>query len=250
MPTYYYRCCPKKKDAPASPVIPTADKNPLQVQKDVFRQAMRYSDFTTAAIALNYIIAIDPAQKAYKDTLALVYAELGANVQALSVSKDVLATDPNNALMLEVAAGAEEALGLVKESLEDYEKLYKISNRIYHLYKVATMQYYLKRFGECAVTLNTLLAAKDVNTEKIAMNYERQRQEVPLSAAVYNMRGMVAMELNDPKAAKDNFNEALKIMPDFSLAKGNIALVDKIEADKNAPVTQPAPANNGVKGGK
>ena len=107
------------------------------------------------------------------------------------------------------------------------------------------MQYYLKRFGECAATLNGLLNAKDVGTEKITMNYDRQRQDVPLSAAVYNMRGMLALEQKDYKISRDNFNEALKIMPDFYLAKGNLGLVDKMEAEKNGTATPLAPSNNG-----
>jgi tetratricopeptide (TPR) repeat protein len=225
----------------------SGDDDLFEVQKKVFKQALRYGDFSTAAIALNYIIALKPEQKEYKDTLALVYSELGANVQALGVARDVLATNPNNAPILEVAAGSEEALGLIKEALEDYEKLYKLSTRTYHLYKVATMQYYLKRFGECAMTLNTLLGAKDISTEKITMNYDRQRQDVPLSAAVYNMRGMLALEQNDFKIARDNFNEALKVMPDFALAKGNVALTDKLEAEKNGTGTTNTPKKPGTK---
>jgi tetratricopeptide (TPR) repeat protein len=244
----------KKKDKPAdtTPTTTTAvtpastnDGGDLfEVQKKVLKQALRYGDFSTAAIALNYIVVLKPEQKEYKDTLALVYAELGANVQALSVAKDILATNPNNAPILEVAANSEESLGLIKEALEDYEKLFKLSGKTYHQYKVATMQYYLKRFGECAVTLNGLLGAKDVSTEKISMNLDRQqRQEVPLSAAVYNMRGMLALEVSDFKSARDNFNEALKILPDFALAKGNLTLTDKLEADKNGTATPPKGGN-------
>jgi tetratricopeptide (TPR) repeat protein len=241
----------KKKDNPTStttnittPVTPGGDDDLFEVQKKVYQQALRYGDFNTAAVALNYVVALKPEKREYKDTLALVYSELGANVQALSVAKDILSTNSNNAPMLEVAANSEESLGLIKEALEDYEKLFKLSGKTYHMYKIASMQYYLKRFGECAATLNGLLNAKDVGTEKITMNYDRQRQDVPLSAAVYNMRGMLALEQKDYKIGRDNFNEALKIMPDFYLAKGNLGLVDKMEGEKNGPGTPPA--NNGT----
>ena len=240
----------KKKDtsAPNKTIAPpeaTENDALFELQRKVYQQALRYGDFNTAAVALNYIVALKPEKREYKDTLALVYSELGANVQALSVAKDILSTNSNNAQMLEVAANAEESLGLIKEALEDYEKLFKLSGKTYHLYKVAGMQYYLKRFGECAATLNGLLNAKDVGTEKITMNYDRQRQDVPLSAAVYNMRGMLALEQKDYKISRDNFNEALKIMPDFYLAKGNLGLVDKMEAEKNGTATPLAPSNNG-----
>ena len=47
-------------------------------------------------------------------------------------------------------------------------------------------------------------------------------QEVPMKAAALNVKGICAMELNQPDAAKDNFKKALEIDPDFALAKGNL----------------------------
>jgi Tfp pilus assembly protein PilF len=103
----------KKKDNPTStttnittPVTPGGDDDLFEVQKKVYQQALRYGDFNTAAVALNYVVALKPEKREYKDTLALVYSELGANVQALSVAKDILSTNSNNAPMLEVAANS------------------------------------------------------------------------------------------------------------------------------------------------
>ncbi|UPT65820.1 MAG: hypothetical protein M0D57_15040 [Sphingobacteriales bacterium JAD_PAG50586_3] len=60
---------------------------------------------------------------------------------------------------------------------------------------------------------------------------------------------MVALELNDFKAARDNFNEAVKIMPDFALAKGNLTLTDKLELEKNGPATPPKTGTTPAKTG-
>lgn len=247
----------KKKENTATtppPVAETPTKSADDVlvgYKNMFSQALRYSDLSTCAIALNYIVA-NNGDAAYKDTLALVYSELGANVQALSVSKEVLNGNPNNLLVLDVAAKAEESLNLIKEALDDYEKLYKGTNKIFYLYKVSVMQYYLKRFGECDASITAILSSKDVASEKISVNVDRQSQAVPLTAIAYNMRGMLNLEVSNFKGARDNFNEAIKIMPDFVLAKNNLALTDKLEAEKNAPAT-PTKDNKGTtapKGGK
>lgn len=206
----------------------------------VFHQSLRYADFASAAYALNQIIVLRPDLKGYKDTLAYIYVELGGNVQALSVARDILKENPNNTAILEVSAMSQEALGLYKEALDDYEKLYKATGKPYHMYKVASMQYVLKRFGECTASINTLLKSPEADKEKISINMDRgQRQEVPMKAALYNMLGMVAYEVNDLANAKVNFNEALKLEPNFVLAKGNLDLVTKTEAEKapKAPAT-------------
>lgn len=248
----------KKKDntTTTTPPVPAATQakladDPLEGYKKMFGQALRYSDLSTCAIALNYIVA-NSNDAAYKDTLAIVYSELGANVQALSVSKEILNNNPNNLLVLDVAAKAEESLNLIKEALEDYEKLYKATNKTFYLYKVSVMQYYLKRFGECDASITAILNTKDATTEKINVNVDRQSQAVPLNAIAFNMRGMLNLEVNNFKGARDNFNEAIRISPDFVLAKNNLALTDKLEAEKNAPAT-PAKDNKGTsspKGGK
>lgn len=236
----------KKGETPAPAVAATevkTDDSAFQLALNTFHQSLKYADFASAAYALNQVIVLKPEVSAYKDTLAYIYVELGGNVQALSVAKDVLSTNPNNASILEVSAMSQESLGLYKEALDDYEKLFKLTNKPYHLYKIASMQYVLKRFGECTATINGLLKSTEAEKEKITINMDRgQRQEVPMKAALFNMLGMVAYEVNDLTNAKNNFNEALKLEPNFALAKGNLDLVTRTEGEKNkdtAPAGQP-----------
>lgn len=217
------------------------DDGAFQLALNTFRQSLKYADFSSAAFALNQVIVLKPEVPAYKDTLAFIYVELGGNVQALSVAKDILATNPNNASILEVSAMSQESLGLYKEALEDYEKLFKLTNKPYHMYKIASMQYVLKRFGECTASINGLLKSTEAEKEKITINMDRgQRQEVPMKAALYNMLGMVAYEVNDMNNAKLNFNEALKLEPNFVLAKGNLDLVSRAENEQKGKTTTPA----------
>ena len=53
------------------------------------------------------------------------------------------------------------------------------------------------------------------------------RQVVPLKAAVWNIKGVMFMDMNENDKAKNCFLEALKIFPDFVLVKGNMEFVEK-----------------------
>jgi hypothetical protein len=71
-----------------------------------------------------------------------------------------------------------------------------------------------------------------------------QSQQVSLKAAAFNVKGIIGLELNQDDAAKQNFEEAIKLFPDFVLAKGNLGIIEerkKKSADtKPATVTPPA----------
>ena len=50
--------------------------------------------------------------------------------------------------------------------------------------------------------------------------------QVELLAAIYYLKGLDAIELNQKPVAKASFEEAIKIQPDFTLAKDNL---DKLQ---------------------
>ena len=61
-----------------------------------------------------------------------------------------------------------------------------------------------------------------------------------MKAAAYNVKGICALELNQPDAAKDNFNKALQAFPDFVLAKSNLETLAKKQAGGTAAIGKPA----------
>ena len=67
-----------------------------------------------------------------------------------------------------------------------------------------------------------------------------------MKAAALNVKGIVASDLNQDANAKQFFNEAIKIFPDFVLAKGNLAALIERETKATgtgsaAPKSAPAP---------
>lgn len=227
----------KKKKSEPTPVNTTANttkKSDIELHKMIYSQAMQYGDLGVAINTVYTILALG-GEASYKDTLAYLYFNAGNNVQAILVADDILTAQPNNATMLEITAISQQNLGLAKEALANYEKLYALSPDIYHMYSIATLQYSLKRFGECGNTIDQILKA-DENVKPIKItNNNGQSQEVPIKAACLNMLGVMALELKQTDVALKSFQEALKVAPEFALANGNLAKVTemlKTEAPK------------------
>lgn len=201
------------------------------LQQTIYRNALRVSDLEAATFALHTMLALKPERKEFNDTLCSIYFSRGAYPQCVLTGKLILATQPNDTAVLELVSVSEQALGLGKEALEDYEKLYRLAGDLRHLYEIATLQYALKRLGECEQTIARIVQDPKVGQVATAISFgQGQSQDVPLKAAALNLQGVIFLELSKWDEAIELFNKALEVYPDFVLAKNNLQLAkDKKE---------------------
>jgi tetratricopeptide (TPR) repeat protein len=216
-----------------------------ELQQKIYTEALRYEDFGVARTALYAMMALKPEDKSLKDTLTILFYTSGMPVQTVVSGRQILTEKPDNQVIMELVAISEEALGLNKEALGNYEKLHALSKKPTHLYKVASLQFLLKRFGECAATIQRLLGDDKAAAEKIRIDYDQGKsQEVSLKGACMNIMGLIAMELNQSGEAKKFFDEAIKSDPEFILPKGNLNLMEQIrkeqEKEKQSQPAKPA----------
>jgi tetratricopeptide (TPR) repeat protein len=207
------------------PAQPTQQMNPLISHNLVkFNAAMRFGDTDVAKSALYDLIVLNPANDSLFLNLAFMYYENQKYTSAILVSQELLARNPKNPTALEVAASSYEALNIYDKALQHYESLYLQTNAYPALYKMAFLQYDLKRFKECSATSDILLSKKEADELKVSFpSANNQNKEFPIKVAVLNLKGMVAKENGDVAGAKKLFEQALALAPDFVQAKENLA---------------------------
>ena len=165
-------------------------------------------------------MSYNPDNSAVLDSIALIYYDFQQYVSAALTSVDALILNPNDELATEIAAISFEQLGAIDRSLPYYESLYLINNNPALLYQISFMQYQLKRYNEALTNVDIVLADSKVNESKILFPVnENQEQQVSLGAAVLRLKGMVLENQGDLVGAKEAFNQALIIAPDFALLK-------------------------------
>jgi tetratricopeptide (TPR) repeat protein len=109
-----------------------------------------------------------------------------------------------------------------------YEQVVPKTKNPYHIYKLAVGQYQLKRTLECEASARAALA--DTNSKKIGVSFtsiDGNQQAVPVNAAAANLLGVLKMDAKNYAGAKTNFQEALKMFPDFAGAKQNLEACEK-----------------------
>lgn len=187
--------------------------------------AIQWNDFDVAKDALYDLIIENPQNDSLIFNLAYFYYENQKYPSSILVCQQLLAKNPKNTGALEVAAIGYEMMRIPDRALQSYESLYLITNDINALYKMAFLQYELKRLNEALATIETLLAKKEVETSKLVFSDAQNKQkEYAMKVAILNLKGMVVLDhLGDKAAAKKLYEESLALAADFQPAKDNLA---------------------------
>lgn len=205
------------------------DKSPIYWLYDAhYRMAIQYNDFPEAKSALYNLVLLEPQNDSLRYNLAYIYFDAGQYPSTILACKDVLAMNPSHLGALELTGISFENLGLKDKALPNYEKIYMVSSNLNALYKMAFLQYDLKKYAECSVNIDILLENRDMDNANVVFTDENNgSKEFPMKVAVLNLKGLVNKDLGNKELAKKAFDEALAISPDFELAKTNLEALSK-----------------------
>lgn len=213
-----------QKPAQAQPVQ-TVSGNPLG---DHFGKkyaiASRWNDFDVARDAMYDLIVEYPGSDSLIFALAYLYYENAKYPSSVLVCQDLLARNPKNAEALELSGLGYESLSLNERALQSFESLFLITNNNSTLYKMAFLQYQLKRYTESMTNADFLLTKPEADALKVTYNDAANiPKEYALKVGLLNLKGMIYRDQADKVNAKKFFEEALKAAPDFAPAKKNLA---------------------------
>ncbi|HCX22680.1 MAG: hypothetical protein CMB80_09685 [Flammeovirgaceae bacterium] len=207
------------------------DSIPWELRKNAFiySQAKKYNDPALARMALYNIMAESPGNYAIYDTLALWYYEYNQLASAALVASDAMRINPNDLFAAEIAAVSFEGLGVKNRAVDNFEKLYLGNNEIGVLYKVAFLQMELKRYGEAINNADVIIESPKSETEKLIfpVDDKGKTQEVSLKVATIRLKGMIEQDRGNTALAKDLFQKALDMQPDFVILKQQIEELSK-----------------------
>ena len=204
--------------------------NDITFEKQKLKQALAYGDKIIAANSMYNIIALEGPQSNYKDSLAYLYFN-GANyVSTFLVTNDIIKNKPNNIELLEMNAISLESMGVLEKAAEAYNNLFLKTNNNFHAYKLAGLQLALNKFNEAFVSIKKADALPDNGTLQVRFQVNKNySQNVKLKPAIAYIEGVINMNLKKDAAAKQSFERAIQLFPDFVLAKSRLETLNKKE---------------------
>jgi len=201
---------------------PVEDNTSIALYKKMLSNAMALDDYAIALQACHLIVAQQGVNSAYKDTMALLYYNLGSYKQTLLLAQGLLQQQPNNTTLLGITADSYSKLGSVKEAVTYQEKLYQLQPNAVNGFGLIEMQMSLQRYAEAIATAATVLNNKiDSNLVYYYKDTTGKQQQTPLKAAIYNYMGTAYYKQGNKAKAKDMLNVALQIDDKFLIAKLN-----------------------------
>ncbi|MTI22572.1 tetratricopeptide repeat protein [Fulvivirga sp. RKSG066] len=193
-----------------------------------YQAALRYNDYRVAKDALYSLLVENPQNDSILYSLSALYFQMQQYASAALTSNDLVTRNENHIGGLEVNANSLEQLGAKDKALDKYESLYLLTDEVQVLYKIAFLQYELGRYAESMTNADILLGKKELEEmSAVFQTTSSEQKEYPIKVALYNLKGLVYQEQGDKAKAKEFYNKALEIAPDFAMAKENLASVDK-----------------------
>ena len=191
----------------------------FDIQKSIYEKAKSYNDPNVAITALYNMVALQPDNLLLKDSLMREYLSLSQWAPTYMISREIMALQPNNNFALEVSCVALQNLGLKQEALNEYESLYLRTDRVDVLYTISFLQFELKNLNESLTNLNILLDNEQTEAMMVSVNKnQNERQEVSMRAQLNYLKGLVFLEQGKNDLAKESFNNAIELSPEFNNA--------------------------------
>lgn len=209
----------------ASAIAQTA--NTITSEKQQLKQALAYGDKVVAASRMYAIISLEGPQSTYKDSLAYLYFNSRNYISCFLVTNDILKNKPNNMELLEMQAVSLESMGAIEKAKEAYSTLLIRTNNNYHAYKLAGLQLTLNKFDKAFISIKKAEQLPDDGSIEVTFQVNKNyNQNVGLKAAIAYLEGIIAMNLDKKNEAKLSFQRAIKVFPDFVLAKGKLSALE------------------------
>ena len=198
----------------------TSNQEAIAIEKKIIEKAKRIGDPGVAAYSMYKLIALEGENSTYKDSLTYMYYSARKYGSCFMMAGEVLKRDPKNEAMLELKASSLESLGALDKAMESYKELFELTNNNYHGYNLSKLQLSMNKFEEAYATIKKVEPLND--TGKVQVNFsinQTHTQQIELIAAIPYLKGLIEEELKKNDEAKLSYQKALKIQPEFVLAK-------------------------------
>lgn len=217
--TFLFSCGNNNAGSSAS----SGNKQTSGMYKKLFEKSMNIKDYSTAIVAVQMMMLEDSTMTAYQDSLPELYAAIN-NVEAVAKTIDpVLKRHPKEEKFLQIKSIVQQEHGDYEGVLATYTTLYENTKKLQYLYQIGTMHFQAGNLEEASKIVDEVLAkAPDSKDSLDIFVSEQQKQKVPILAAALNFKGYVFAQKRNLPEAKKYFETAIKVFPDFVMAKRNL----------------------------
>jgi tetratricopeptide (TPR) repeat protein len=198
----------------------SGDKDQNEKDLALYKQAMSYNDYITAATAIHSLMLRDSNNTSYNDTLVKLYFNAELHFAAIKAADKVLQNNPRNVKVLEMAAKSAEYVRSYEHMMDYSQRLLQITEELKYNYQMAVLYINRNRIDSGDYFLQTIInSPRNISDSVDIMVAEGYTQRVPAKAAALNAQGFLKLSDNRIAEARNLFKQSLEISPDFELSR-------------------------------
>jgi tetratricopeptide (TPR) repeat protein len=203
-----------------SAIAQSSKEEAIAIEKKIISKAKRIGDPVVASYSMYKLIALEGENSTYKDSLTYMYYSAGKYGSCFMMANEVLKREPKNQDILEIKASSLESLGALDKAMEVFAELFALSNNNYHGYNLSKLQLSIKKFEDAYTTIKKVEGLNDSGKVSVTFSINQTHtQQIELIAAIPYLKGLIEEELDKNEEAKLSYQKAVKIQPEFVLAK-------------------------------
>lgn len=192
------------------------------LHEKVYVQAKALADYPTAIQSVHYLLAESgDANSRWNDSLALLYLQSGAYIQAYTLAERMLRQVAPTDLRLEMKGAAARRLNQPLEAISAYSQLFGRTKNAYYGFEQLQLEYGIRRLAEAVLTAdNVLKAAGTTDSTQVAVLRRdgKTSQEVGLRAATLFVQAMAYNDLRQEQNAITTLDQVLILAPAYEQA--------------------------------
>jgi len=201
---------------------PTQSTNDYQ---KLYDKSMAAKDYQSAITAVQLLLLNDSTND-LRDTLPELYGAVNNVPACLLATNETLKRLPNDEKFLNLKLLCLQEMGMIEEQFTMLQNLFQTTGKAQYIAQIAAIQVASGNLKEARTTIETILTKYKGSQDKLEVFVdERNKQQVPVEAAAWNMKGYIFMQQKNLEKAKECYFKALEIYPDFVMPKRNLDMI-------------------------
>jgi tetratricopeptide (TPR) repeat protein len=215
--------CDKGPKSTANPS--TDESSSISSYKKLYEKSMKLKDFHTAIAAIQFILMED-STNGLRDSLPELYGAVN-NLQAcLITTDDALKRYPKEEKYKNIKVLCLQQTGDLDGQFALLKELFETTNKPQYVAQIAAIQISTGNLKDAKETIDMILSKFENSKDSLEVFIdENNKQQVPVKAAAWNMKGYIYMQQKNIEKAKDAYFKALEIYPAFVMPKRNLEAI-------------------------
>jgi len=191
----------------------------------LYEKSMKIKDLNTAITAIQLVL-LDDSTNSLRDSLPELYGAVNNLPACMQTTEASLKRHPKDEKYKNIKVLCLQQIGDMEGQFMLLQDLFETTGKPQYVSQIAAIQIASGNLKDARQTVDMILTKYNDSKDSLEVFIdENNKQNVPVKAAAWNMKGYIYMQEKNIEKAKDAYFKALEIYPEFVMPKRNLEAI-------------------------